>query len=145
MTFLSPCSKIEAWLREASSGVRPLSQREYQEVTATWRAQFEGALAAGHLVAGAQAEQSVRALLPRDVFVFSMPGYEFLPSPTDPKMDPVYGYAVDALETIDFAVANTDDAILVDSAMSFSCLCTHEAGAFAEPTFVLRGETSHDL
>jgi hypothetical protein len=138
MTFLSSRPGLEAWLHLVSSNVRPLSQKEYQEVVARWRAQFEGALVAEECVSAAQAEQGMRALLPRDVFVFSMPGYAFLPSATDPKMDPAYGYAADALQTIDFAIANPDDAIFVDRDMSFSCMCTHEAGAFAEPILVPR-------
>jgi hypothetical protein len=82
---------------------------------------------------------AVLARLPEDVFVFSIPGYRFLPAGTDPQLDPAYGYRAVALRTVNFAIANPRDVILVDVALSFTCLCTHEAGALAEPTFARVG------
>jgi len=139
MSFLTPHPRLESWLCRASSRVRSLNQREYQKLVAAWRAQFKSALVARDCVFGARAEQGALALLPADAFVFSMPGDSLLPSGTDSKLDPTYGYEVDALATIDFAVANPADAIFVDRAMSFTCLCTHEAGALAEPILARSG------
>lgn len=71
-----------------------------------------------------------------DGFVFSLPGYYYLPSGTDAQLDPAYGFRVTELRVIDFSIANPADAIFVDHELTFTCLCTHEAGALAEPILV---------
>lgn len=135
MGFLVDRPELKLSLRTTASYVRALSQREYQELVATWRNHFEEMLASGNSVSGARAEALLRAVLPADVFVFSIPGYEFLPSATSPRQDPAYGFEVKVLVAVDFAVLNPEDAIIVDHAMTFTCLCTHEAGMLAEPIF----------
>jgi hypothetical protein len=137
MGFLKPCPELEDWLQRTSERFRPLNQNEYRKLVVRWRDCFEQALVGNDFLTGASAKQEALCRLPCDVFVFSVPGYRWLPSPTDPKFDPSYGYDAVTLSTIDFAIANPIDAIFVDHAFSFTCLCTHEAGALAEPQFVL--------
>lgn len=135
MGFLSDSSAVETWLERNCSAFRPLEQREYQALVAQWRARFEKLLRAQGAAWGAAAELAALSSLPADVFVFSLPGYRFLPSGTDPQLDRAYGYQAQGLRTIDFAVANPADAIVAGVDLSFTCLCTHEAGALAEPMF----------
>jgi len=136
MSAFSTLTELEAWFQVAASGARALDRREYQDLVAGWQAQFEPLLEAGDLRTGAKAEAGVRALLPRDVFVFSIPGYRYLPAATNAHRDPRFAFYVSQLKTIDFDIANRMDAILADSELTFTCLCTHEAGAFAEPVLV---------
>jgi hypothetical protein len=139
MGFLRDCPAVESWLERCSSAFRPLVQREYQSLIVEWRQRFEPLLRSQATSAGPHAELAAIASLPADVFVFSIPGYRFLPAGTDARLDPAYGYRADGLRTFDFTIANPRDAIVVDVALSFTCLCTHEAGVLAEPTFVRAG------
>lgn len=139
MGFLRDCPAVESWLEQSSSTFRPLAEREYQTVVAEWRERFEHLLRSRALSSGAEAELAALASLPADVFVFSIPGYRFLPAGSDRRLDPAYGYWTVGLRTVDFAIANPWDAIVADVALSFSCLCTHEAGALAEPIFARIG------
>jgi hypothetical protein len=132
----STLAELEAWLHEASAGARALNRGEYRDLLAAWQSVFEPMLEAQDRRTGAKAEAGLRALLPRDLFVFSIPGYRYLPAATNFQRDPRYGFYVSQLRTIDFGVANRMDAILADAALTFTCLCTHEAGAFAEPVLV---------
>ena len=137
MGFLRDAPAVEAWLRRGSSAFRPLTQREYQTLVAQWRARFEGLLRRQRAASGAKAEVAALSSLPADASVFSIPGYRFLPAATDPQLDRAYGYQAEALHTVDFEVANNADAIVTDVGLTFTCLCTHETGAFAEPMFAL--------
>jgi hypothetical protein len=132
----SPLTELEEWFEVAATGARALDRGEYQALVADWQSQFEQLLKAQDRRAGAKAEAGVRALLPRDVFVFSIPGYRYLPAATNAQRDPRFGFYVTQLRTIDFNIANRMDAILAGSELTFACLCTHEAGAFAEPILV---------
>ena len=125
--------QLEEWFVGASAGARPLDRCEYRELVASWQTQFEPLLKVRDRVTGAKAEVGLRALLPSDMFVFSIPGYRYLPASTNPHHDARYGFHVSQLRTVDFAILNPADAILVDPDMNFTCLCTHEAGAYAEP------------
>ena len=139
MGFLSEPSELVGWLRSAAISVRALEQREYQDIVKRWREQFEPMFYARAFVTGTAAEQAVRAALPADVFVFSLPGYRFLPSGTDPQLSPAYGYEVKTLSEIDFGTANRADAIFTDPGMTITLVCTHEAGELADPIFAGRG------
>lgn len=136
MSALSALAELEAWLQAAASGARALAPGEYQDLVAGWQSLFEPLLEARDRRTGAKAEAGIRALLPRDVFVFSIPGYRYLPAATKAQRDRRFGFYVSQLRTIDFDVANRMDAILADSELTFTCLCTHEAGVFAEPILV---------
>jgi hypothetical protein len=147
VSTLSALPELDAWFRVAASGARPLDRREYQDLIRSWQVHFEPLLKAGDRRTGAKAEEGARALLPRDVFVFTIPGYRYLPAATDARHDARYGFYVSQLRTIDFNVANQMDVILTDAEFTFTCLCTHEAGAFAEPVLVpaSAGRIVHDL
>jgi hypothetical protein len=132
MGFLTRQPEIEAWLAQAASSALPLSQDAYQQLVQDWRSAFEPLLRAGRRVAGARAEHGLSTSLPADVYVFSLPGNPYLPASTDSKSPP-YGYTAEALRSLDFAVANAQDAIIASRDLSFTCLCTHETGALAEP------------
>lgn len=136
MSAFSALVELEAWFQASASGFRALDAREYQELLANWQAEFEPLLEARDRRRGAKAEAGVRALLPRDVFVFSIPGYRYLPAATNSHRDPRFAFYVSQLKMIDFGIANRMDAIVVDSELTFTCLCTHEAGALAEPVLV---------
>ena len=136
MSASSALAELGAWFQEAASGARALDPHEYKNLVAGWQSEFEPLLEVRNCRTGARAEAGVRALLPRDVFVFSMPGYRYLPAATNAQRDPRFGFYVSQLRTIDFDLANRMDAILADSELTFTCLCTHEAGAFAEPILV---------
>lgn len=127
---------LEAWFEKTSDGARALERTEYHDLVAAWQATFEPMLHAQDRRTGARAEAGLLALLPRDMFVFSIPGYRYLPAATNFQRNPRYAFYVSALRSIDFVVANQVDAILADSELTFACLCTHEAGAFAEPILV---------
>jgi hypothetical protein len=129
--FLRSYPELEHWLCSAAADVRALTDQEYRRLAERWRERFEHALAMGDYVSGSRATDGMLNLLPSDVFVFSLPGYRLLPSGTDPTQI-AYGYEVQALATVDFDIANPADAIFSDRAFTFACLCTHEAGAFAE-------------
>jgi hypothetical protein len=135
MGFLKQHLAVESWLAATASQFRPLSQAEYADVVREWRSHFDESLGARHFSAGSAAEEAMLQMLPCDAFVFSIPGYHSLPASTDPRFDPAYGYEVIGLRDLDFAVANRADAVISDRRFSFTCLCTHEAGAFAEPQF----------
>jgi hypothetical protein len=133
MGFLTPRTTIESWLEQASATFRPLSDREYAEVVAGWRNRFETVLENKDYVRGRSVNDIAQSLLPSDVFVFSLPGYRLLPARTNPSVDLAYGYEARGLRKIDFEIANRADAIIVDKDFAFTCLCTNEAGAFADP------------
>jgi len=133
MGFLKSRPNLELWLEQAAATFRPLTQREYGKVVAEWRARFEPVLAANDYVTGRSVKDLAQSLLPRDVFVFNVPGYRLLPAGTSSRLDGAYGYEALGLTTIDFSITNPADAVIVDRDFTFTCLCTHEAGAFAEP------------
>ena len=137
MSSLLEVAKLEGWFKVASMGARMLDRAEYRELVASWQSVFEPLLKAGDRLTGAKAEAGLRAHLPADMFVFSMPGYRYLPASTNSR-EPRYAFRVSQLSNVDFGVANSEDAILVDTELTFTCLCTHEAGAFAEPILAPR-------
>jgi len=136
--FLRRTERIEHWLTNASNEYRALSEREYRSLTSTWRQHFEAILAEKqYVIKGVQAQRQMESHLGCDVFVFSMPGYRLMPSATDPQFDTAYAHHATALQRLDWDVANPFDAIVVDGAFSFTCLCTHEADVMAHVQFVV--------
>ncbi len=135
MGFLEVHRGVEDWLRTSSVRFRNLSQKEYSGLVRNWRSRFEHLLVTDECLRGSSAEQAVECRLPCDGFVFSVPGYRLLPASTDARFDPAYAYEVGGLESLDFDVTNSADAIVVDRDLTFTFLGTHEAGALARPAF----------
>lgn len=135
MGFLTVHGDIESWLEKAAAEYCELSQREYVALVAEWRENFEEALD-GEYREGRAAQRAIVRLLPANLFIFSVPGYPWLPAGTHPKGDPSYGDRAMELKAIHFSVVNAADAILVDQDFTSAYLGTHEAGAFSEPWFV---------
>jgi hypothetical protein len=133
MGFLRPRPKIEEWLAQAAASFRPLGQREYGKLVADWRAHFDHTLETGDFISGRDVEEAANSLFPADTFIFNVPGYRLLPAGTGPKFDQASGYEALKLGCINFEIANPADAVITDRAFTFTCLCTHEAGAFASP------------
>src|SRR5688500_1923119 len=109
MGFLREHLGIESWLRVDAADFRNLSQREYRELVTEWRQRFEGSLMGGEYRVGARAQRAMQEAMPADLFIFSIPGYEWLPAATDPRLDPTYAYGVTELKIVDFFVANAAD------------------------------------
>jgi len=135
MGFLKTHTDVEAWLGSSSLEFRSLSQKEYAGLVRQWRSRFEPMLNAGECRHGNSAEEALESRLPRDVFIFSIPGYRLLPASTNPRLDPAYAYEAIRLSALDLQTANRADAIIVDQGFAFTCLYTHEAGALARTQF----------
>lgn len=135
MGFLNIHAGVESWLQGASAQFAAFSQKEYREIVASWRARFEEILISGAYLVGRSAECAALDELPVDAVVFCIPGYRWLPAGTDARFGSAYGYQVTQLADIDFVAANAADAVIADKALSFTCLCTHEAGSFARVQF----------
>src|SRR5690349_18309294 len=106
MSASSALAELEAWFQLGASAARELDRHEYQDLVVAWQSQFEPLLEARDRRTGARAEAGVRALLPCDVFVFSIPGYRYLPAATNAQRDPRFGFHVSQLRMIDFGIAN---------------------------------------
>jgi hypothetical protein len=126
MGFVRSVGKIEHWLDSASSQWRWGGDADYREIVARWRNRCEPLLVCrSQRVRGERAMLAVDQRLPDDVAVFSLPGYQYLPSSTSPTAPP-YVYFVRQLLSVDREVVNCHDAIVVDMAFSYTCLYTHE-------------------
>ena len=93
-------------------------------------------------LSGDSAIHTLESLLPADVIVFNFPGYPWLPTRRSSASGTTYAYEAIALAQIDAETANSAEAIMVDRAFAFTCVFTHEAGAFAEPQLAPAGITS---
>ncbi|HKI01063.1 MAG TPA: hypothetical protein VKK31_03700 [Thermoanaerobaculia bacterium] len=134
MGFLSSVPVLEEWLDEATDGWSGLTNREYAELWSRWRAAFESRLRTGKPTAkDIDAMASIERALPFEAFLFSAPGYEFLPSGTSL---PVFGYRVTPLARVDRDLFNSCDVIVADADLRFTCLYTHEIGTLADPIFI---------
>jgi hypothetical protein len=135
MGFLKIYPGVEAWLRSSSAEFRSFSQKEYAALVRRWRSSFEPTRVANECRRGNSAEEAAERKLPCDVFVFSLPGYRLLPASTDARFDPAYAYAAVDFGKLDLETANRADAIIVNQSLTFTFLCTHEAGGFSRPVF----------
>lgn len=135
MGFLKVHHSIEGWLQTAAVSFRALSQKEYKDLVAEWRVRFERLLVSREFIAGRAAERAAEDALPTNVVIFRLPGYRWLPAGTDARFDAAYAYRATRLRFLDFSVANAADAVIADEDLTFTCLCTHEAGSMTQVQF----------
>ena len=135
MPIVTPSPAVEEWLTEAAERWNAVSDREYRELVAQWRAAFGAILERGAGVQAADALQRFEARLPAAVFLFN--GVTVPRVATGINRHPS-AYRALGLRRLHQPLANDLDLVLVDHSLSFCCVCTHEWQALAHPIFLQR-------
>ena len=132
--------RIEAWLDDAAENWHMLSDRNYRAHSAAWRAAFDPILKV-HPRLAVTPLAAMESHLPFTGFVFTIQAHPDLPtSPQGGSNAPVFGYRAEAIRSLDRDLLNACDAIICDIDVAFSCIYTHEAGAFWDPVYLVRGD-----
>ncbi|MCE9557232.1 MAG: hypothetical protein K8T91_28115 [Planctomycetes bacterium] len=121
-----PC--VEDWLNAEAESWSPLPDRDYVELVRRWREGFLPLIAAGTAsFTGNRAMQVIAERLPADVWLFS--GVQ-VPKLANTGGLGAAGYHATGLRNMRRELANQLELIAAVSNLSWSCVFSHEAGAF---------------
>ena len=131
MPIVSSNAELERWLDSASSSWSRLGDADYKRIASNWKRAFWHVIEiGGQSSTGTEALDQLATLLPATVFVFN--GFKVpVLANAGGRGTGIHAYDVQSLSHIDRSLANSEELILVDAEMSYSCIFTHEAGALA--------------
>jgi hypothetical protein len=124
---------LENWLDAEAESWSALADKDYAALVRQWCEEFLPLVAAGtHSSRGNRAMAAIAARLPADVCLFN--GLQ-VPELMNAGGRGPAGYRVTGLRHVRRELANQLELIVVANDLSWSCVFSHEAGAFAWESF----------
>jgi hypothetical protein len=136
MGIVSELPGVEDWLETEAESWSPVSDRNYVALVRRWRDGFLPLIAAGTpATQGRRAMQALAERLPADVWLFSSVQ---VPELANTGGCGAAGYRAAGLRSIQRELANRLELIAAADDLSWSCVFSHEAGAFVTECFYER-------
>jgi len=128
MGIIRVLQEVEHWLEREAESWSPISHRDYLRLVQQWREDFMPLIVAGTPSAqGDRAMEAVAERMPADVWLFS--GVT-VPELANMGGSGAAGYQAAGLRRIWRELANRLELVFAASDLSWSCVFSHEAGAF---------------
>jgi hypothetical protein len=128
MGILRVLPAIDEWLNADADSWSPISDQEYVTLVSQWREEYLPLISArSHSFQGERAMQAIAARLPSDVLLFS--GVK-VPELQNTGGRGAAAYRAAGLRSVERKMANRLELILAAHDLSWTCVFSHEAGAF---------------